>query len=348
MDSKRTHALLIISLVSSLFLSTSLSRPLDEELMMLKRHEEWMAKHGRVYLDAKEKERRYTIFKLNVERIETLNNDNVPERKFKLGVNQFADLTNDEFRSMYTGYKGQHSTDVITDELKTTSFMHQNVSLRASPVSLDWRKKGAVTPIKNQASCGCCWAFSVVAAIEGATKIKKGKLISLSEQQLVDCDKYDYGCEGGLLDTAFEHIKESHGLTTEANYPYNGEDGTCNSKKASAKAATITGYEDVPANDEKALMKAVTNQPVSVAIEGGGFEFQFYSSGVFTGQCGTDLDHAVAVVGYGETVDGTKHWIIKNSWGEHWGESGYMRIQKDVKDKQGLCGLAMKASYPIV
>ncbi|EOA14505.1 hypothetical protein CARUB_v10027725mg [Capsella rubella] len=343
---KLAQIFFLVSLVLSTCFSITLSRPLDNELVMQKMHFDWMTKHGRVYADMKEQKNRYAVFKSNVERIELLNS--MPAgRTYKLAVNQFADLTNDEFRSMHTGYKGVSSLS-SQSQTKTTLFRYQNVSSGALPTSIDWRTKGAVTPIKDQGSCGCCWAFSVVAAIEGAAQIKKGKLISLSEQQLVDCDPNDYGCEGGLMDTAFAHIKATGGLTTESNYPYKGEDATCNSKKTSPKATTITGYEDVPANDESALMKAVAHQPVSVAIEGGGFAFQFYSSGVFSGECTTNLDHAVTAVGYGETTNGSKYWIIKNSWGTKWGESGYMRIQKDIKDKQGLCGLAMEASYPTI
>ncbi|CAL9241706.1 unnamed protein product [Arabidopsis halleri] len=343
---KHMQIFLFVAIFSSFCFSISLSRPLDNELIMQKRHTEWMTKHGRVYADVKEKSNRYVVFKSNVERIEHLNS--IPAgRTFKLAVNQFADLTNDEFRSMYTGFKGVSALS-SQRQTKTTSFRYQNVSSSALPISVDWRTKGAVTPIKNQGSCGSCWAFSAVAAIEGATQIKKGKLISLSEQQLVDCDTNDFGCEGGLMDTVFEYIKATGGLTTESNYPYKGENATCNSKKTNPKATSITGYEDVPVNDEQALMKAVAHQPVSVAIEGGGFDFQFYSSGVFTGECTTYLDHAVTAIGYGQSTNGSKYWIIKNSWGTKWGESGYMRIQKDVKDKEGLCGIAMEASYPTI
>lgn len=184
--------------------------------------------------------------------------------------------------------------------------------------------------------------------MEGITKLKTGKLISLSEQEVVDCDTKgeDQGCNGGLMDDAFKFIIKNGGLTTEANYPYTAADGTCNTHKSGSHAATITGYEDVPANSEAALLKAVAKQPVSVAIDAGGFAFQFYSSGVFTGDCGTDLDHGVAAVGYGTTSDGTKYWLVKNSWGSSWGEKGYIRMERDVDAKEGLCGIAMQASYP--
>ena len=177
--------------------------------------------------------------------------------------------------------------------------------------------------------------------------MKTGTLISLAEQELVDCDTkgVDQGCEGGLMDDAFKFIIKNGGLTTEAQYPYKGADGTCNAKAAANHAATITGYEDVPANNEQALKNAVANQPVSVAIDASGSDFQFYKSGVFTGSCGTELDHGVTAVGYGVS-DGTKYWLVKNSWGTEWGEEGYIRMQRDVAAAEGLCGIAMQASYP--
>ncbi|XP_022740208.1 senescence-specific cysteine protease SAG39-like [Durio zibethinus] len=309
-----------------------------QDASMYERHEQWMARYGRVYPDNNERERRFNIFKQNVARIESFNSAN--NKPYKLGVNQFADLTNEEFIASRNRFKGHMCSN------KATTFKYENFT--ALPSTVDWRNKGAVTPIKDQGQCGSCWAFSAVAAMEGVTKLATGKLISLSEQELVDCDTKgeDQGCQGGLMDNAFQFVQKNKGLTTESNYPYKGVDGTCNINKEANHAANINGHEDVPANNEEALQKAVANQPVSVAIDAGGFEFQFYSSGVFTGDCGTDLDHGVAAVGYGVDADGTKYWLVKNSWGTSWGEEGYIRMQRDVGAKEGLCGIAMQASYP--
>ncbi|KAI4387576.1 hypothetical protein MLD38_000003 [Melastoma candidum] len=182
--------------------------------------------------------------------------------------------------------------------------------------------------------------------MEGIVEIGTGKLISLSEQELVDCMDVGQGCNPNRMENAFKFIVTNNGLDTELDYPYQGVEGTCNTNAVSV--ATITSYESVPADDENALLQAVVNQPISVGIDARDSAFMHYSSGVFSGPCGTDLNHAVTLVGYGTADDGTDYWLIKNSWGTLWGEEGYMRIQRGVEAAEGLCGIAMYAVYPVL
>ncbi|KAL2346983.1 hypothetical protein Fmac_000983 [Flemingia macrophylla] len=305
-------------------------------------YERWRSHHT-VSRSLSDKHKRFNVFKANVMHV---HNTNKVEKPYKLKLNKFADMTNHEFRSTYAGSKVNHHIMFRGTPRGNGTFMYENVD--SVPLSVDWRKKGAVTKVKDQGHCGSCWAFSTVVAVEGINQIKTKKLVSLSEQALVDCDnKENAGCNGGLMEYAFEYIKQKGGITTERNYPYKAQEGTCDASKENDLAVSIDGHEKVPANNENALLKAVANQPVSVAIDAGGSDFQFYSEGVFTGDCSTELNHGVAVVGYGTTVDGTSYWIVKNSWGPEWGEQGYIRMQRNISNKKGLCGIAMEASYPI-
>ncbi|XP_058102061.1 vignain-like [Magnolia sinica] len=305
-------------------------------------YERWRTHHT-VSRSIDEKHKRFNVFKENVKYIHSFNKKDAP---YKLKLNKFGDMTNHEFRSTYAGSKVNHHRIFRGSPNGTGSFMYEKVT--NIPPSIDWRQKGAVTNVKDQGQCGSCWAFSTVVAVEGINQIKTKKLVSLSEQELIDCDNTDnQGCDGGLMEYAFEYIKKNRGITTEENYPYTAVEGTCNLSKEKSRVVVIDGHENVPENDEDALLKTVTNQPVSVAIDASSQDFQFYSEGVFTGDCGTDLDHGVAIVGYGTTVDGTKYWIVKNSWGSDWGERGYIRMERGISDKEGQCGIAMEASYPI-
>ncbi|CAK9315537.1 unnamed protein product [Citrullus colocynthis] len=330
----------LLSLILWVFWTPSMAsmemdyRPGSSSSDLQDRYQKWMSKYGREYKSREEWEQRFNIYQLNVQYIDNFNSLN---HSYTLAENSFADLTNDEFKTTYLGFK--------TDWLPDTWFRYGNmVNL---PTNVDWRKENAVTPIKDQGQCGSCWAFSAVAAVEGINKIKTGKLMSLSEQELVDCDvaSGNQGCNGGYMYKAFEFIKKT-GLTTEIEYPYRGIESVCNKQKVRYRTVTISGYEKVPVNDEKSLKAAVANQPVSVAIDAGGYDFQFYSGGVFSGNCGKQLNHGVAIVGYGEASNKT-YWLVKNSWGTDWGESGYIRMKRDSTDKRGTCGIAMMASYPI-
>lgn len=305
----------------------------------------WANTHGKSYgngLDG-ESERGYRmrVFRDNLEYIDSHNRG---EATFALGLNRFADLTNQEYQAKYLGVKLDWETRLRKRLENPTKFSHENVQ---APAYVDWREHGAVTPVKDQGQCGSCWAFSAIASVEGINAIKTGKLISLSEQELVDCDtSYNAGCNGGLMDYAFEFIIANGGIDSDKDYVYTGRDGRCDRNKMNSHVVTIDDYEDVPYNNEDALMKAVAIQPVSVAIEAGGRDFQLYSSGIFTGSCSTYLDHGVTAVGYG-TDNGVNYWIVKNSWGNYWGESGYIRMHRTTGRRYGICGILIEPSYAI-
>ncbi|XVF78898.1 hypothetical protein PTKIN_Ptkin14bG0174800 [Pterospermum kingtungense] len=317
--------------------SQAMSRTLDDAAIA--EHEQWMAKHGRTYQSQAEKEKRFKIFKENLEYVQNFNK--AGNKTYKLSLNKYSDLTHDEFVAARTGYIRPNNISTSTES--TFSY----AEFTDVPASMDWRDKGAVTPIKDQGDCGCCWAFSAVAATEGITKIKTGNIVSLSEQQVLDCSGNEDGCDGGSKTDAFKYIIQNHGLTTMDTYPYQATQGTCNTEKVTSQGSDISRYESVPSNNENELLKAVSNQPVSVSIEAAEKDFRHYQSGIFTGNCGTIHNHAVTVVGFGTSEDGTDYWLVKNSWGEDWGEMGYIRMQRNVAASEGLCGIATIPVYPI-
>ncbi|XP_053561461.1 cathepsin K [Bombina bombina] len=259
---------------------------------------------------------------------------------YELAMNHLGDLTREEVVKMYTGLK------VPTNRRPNNFTFDENKEPTALPDSIDYRKKGYVTPVRNQGSCGSCWAFSSVGALEGQLKKTTGKLVVLSPQNLVDCVKENDGCGGGYMTIAFEYVKENGGIDSEKAYPYIGEDEECKYDPA-GKAAKCKSYKNVTEGSEKALKKAVaTVGPVSVGIDASQSTFQFYSKGVYYDKnCDAEaINHAVLAVGYGIQKK-SKYWLVKNSWGTEWGNKGYILM---ARDKNNACGIANLASYPLM
>jgi len=293
----------------------------------------FVEQNGKTY-SHEEFQHRFLLFKRNIAFIEAHNKKNL---SFTLAVNEFADLHVTEFNKIF---KGLHKIDNVLSSIQ----LPLNPS---APARIDWRTKNAVTGVKDQGQCGSCWAFSTTGSTEGSRAIGTGKLISLSEQQLVDCSgSYgNQGCNGGLMDNAFQYIQANGGLDTEASYPYTAQDGSCSYQQSNC-ATTVTGYKDVNSGDENDLLNNVVNGPVSVAIDASQSSFQFYSSGVYYEPAcsSTQLDHGVLAVGYDTTSDGTAYWIVKNSWGSNWGQNGYIWMSRN---RNNNCGIATAASFPL-
>ena len=258
---------------------------------------------------------------------------NMLNKSWTLGENKFVGMSDSEFRYYYKGYSGEIPT--------TPKVVMNTIDKVCYPTSIDWVDKGAVSSVKDQESCGSCWAFSATGAVEGLYAIQTGRLVDFSEQDIVDCDTGGNGCGGGEMQQAFSFIQDS-GICLEKDYIYNGVEGEC---KCCTEAYKIQGSRSVSSGSYSDLLTSLLKQPISVAIEADQESFRFYSGGIYDGDCGTNLDHGVLLVGYGEE-NGKKYWKVKNSWGNDWGEEGYIRMARDEEDGSGICGIQLDASYP--
>jgi C1A family cysteine protease len=340
---------LLVSSFLSVFSADSNLRRRETVNSLLNDGDEWkqfndfQERFSKRYETIEEMQTRFQIFRTNLRNIILHNLDRT--QNFTMGVNQFTDLTPQEFKDQYiSGMKspvGSYGCKSFTS------------SASGAPSSIDWRQKGAVTSVKDQGQCGSCWSFSATAAVEGAWAISTGKLVDLSEQELVDCATgLSYGsfsCNGGEMDGAFKFIIEN-GQCSLSSYPYTSgvtkTGGTC--QKCSS-VAHISSCYDVKSKDQISLKGAVAKQPVSVAIEADTRYFQSYSSGILTStSCGNTLDHGVTIVSYG-TENGIDYWNVKNSWGSSWGEGGYVRIARSSSTNDaGICGISLSPSFPTV
>jgi len=299
---------------------------------------EWEAfksEHNKFYYSDAEHQVRFNIFKAN---LDFVNGHNAEAAGYTVAMNRFGDLTSQEFTSMMNGVN-----------ITRTPSAHFGIHHKSSaPTTWDWRTKGAVTGVKNQGQCGSCWSFSATGSTEGAHFLKAGRLVSLSEQNLVDCSvaQGNEGCNGGLMDQAFQYIISNNGIDTEASYPYSATGPNQCRFNRNNVGATLTSFHDIPSGSESALLDAVYHTPTSVAIDASHQSFQFYSGGVYNEPAcsSSQLDHGVLAVGYG-TYQNTAYWLVKNSWGNGWGMAGYIMMSRN---RNNQCGIATAASYPIV
>jgi cathepsin L len=301
--------------------------------------EDYVKEYGKIYNNT-EYMRRYEIFETNMDYIEQSNKDT--RKTYKLGINNFTDISHEEFKKTYLNSK-INPTEQHNDKF----FNYATFPKHPIPDSIDWRASGIVTEVKNQGQCGSCWAFSAIGVVEGQHAKNTSHLVSLSEQNLVDCANTSYSCEmGGYPNYAMQYIVNNKGVDTEATYPYEGQDGTCDYNKNNS-GANISKVFNIQKANMTALHYAIaTIGPISVCIDAE-YDFQMYSSGIFSStECSsTALDHAVLAVGYGISAEGIPYIIVKNSWGGDWGMNGYIYFSTEIPN---MCGLAELASYSIV
>lgn len=305
--------------------------------------EEWASQFRVSFQDKEHRQSVLTKWIDNHVFIQRINGLNL---SYSLGHNQFSGMDTADFSQWVQKYLYPAATIRVRPAKTATPLV--------VPADIDWTKKGAVNTVQDQGQCGSCWSFSAIGALEGAFSIQTGQLQKFSEQQLVDCDNLknggkDHGCNGGLMDNAFTWIMKNHGICLLADYPYvSGQTqtaGACDTKCIEVSGSNIRTFVDVEPSSDASFVEALSQRPLAVAIEADQREFQLYKSGVFTGKCGTNLDHGVLAVGYA-----ADYYKVKNSWSTSWGENGYIRLARGdaYNGKDGQCGILLEASYPIV
>lgn len=300
----------------------------DKESYIFSRFQEFLKKENKKYSSVEEYMARFQIFKNNYIKMENFSVDS--QRTYSVGINKFADMTPQEFRRTYLNLN-INLLNVLKAKSEGLTFSDE------APESHDWRKEGAVGPVKDQGACGSCWAFSTVGNLEGLNFIKNKKFVQYSEQQLVDCDKSkDQGCNGGLMENAFDYLKTNGGIEKSTDYKYTGRDGSCKFDKTKS-ALSVSGFVFAKSQDENEIKSFLfSTGPLAIALNAD--TLQFYNGGIIdadASECDPQgINHGVTMVGYG-SENGQDYWIVKNSWGSNWGEQGYFRMARG----KGTCGI---------
>jgi len=306
--------------------------------------QQFVANEKVIFNNPEEQRFRVKLFSENLDWVRHLNE--ISKGKTTFGINKYALMSREEFKQKMLTLRAP-----VRDPAVPVAPLYTKEVIDNIPDEIDWRTNGAVTAVKDQGQCGSCWSFSTTGNIEGQWFLAGHQLVSLSEQNLVDCDhvcfqgECDAGCDGGMMENAYQYIIKNGGIDTEESYPYQAEDNSCSFNKDTI-GATISNYTMLSTDENQMAAYLVQHGPLSVAVAAD--VWQFYIGGVLTALCGTSLDHGVLIVGYGSEIDiiGQKvaYWTIKNSWGADWGESGYIYIERG----NGECGVNLYASSAIV
>lgn len=297
-------------------------------------YQKFIKRYNKTYPDLDEMNKRYNVFMANL---------NYSKKNSTFGVTKFSDLTKDEFKKIYLKLNSTNLgefnktkkwfNETKNKEKKGLRFLQEN----GVPASWDWREHGIVNEVQNQGSCGGCWAFAAVANIEALYARRYGYLPKFSEQQLIDCDASNSGCEGGIMDSAYEYLK-STGIQSANTYPYTESTGYCSYDQSHANAI-VSDYVSAGTTDEEYIKEMLyTTGPLAITINAD--LLQYYTGGVLSvsyDECPYAPSHGVNLVGYGTDEYGVDYWIIRNTWGPDWGEAGYFRLARGY----GLCGVNM-------
>jgi len=302
--------------------------------------------HGKAYKNANDEQVHKTAFNKTHQLVRQHNAEYAKgQHSFDMAINHLSDLTPEEYR-VRLGFRPTQS-GASASSSSPSGFMPHTSDASSLPNQVDWRQQGYVTAVKNQGSCGSCWSFATTGALEGQHKRATGQLISLSEQNLVDCSaNQGHSCQWGSMDSSYQYIQNNHGVDTESSYPYTGGVGTCRFNTANV-GATTKGWYNLPNGNEQAMQSAVATQgPIAICIDSDHSSFQNYKSGVYyEPQCSTNSNHCLLTVGYGTDPNYGDYWLVKNSWGTGWGEAGYIRM---ARNRNNNCGVAQYPSYPLV